>query len=131
MKVLLCKQHGFPEQLELTETAKPVIKPNQVLINVKACGVNFPDALIIQNLYQFKPDLPFAPGGEVSGIEIVGTDVSHIKVGDPVFTLTGWGGFAEYVAADAHKCLPMPLEMNFVTGATGIHGSSTSYKIHF
>ena len=60
MKVLLCKQHGFPEQLELTETAKPVIKPNQVLINVKACGVNFPDALIIQNLYQFKPDLPFS-----------------------------------------------------------------------
>ena len=127
MKVLLCKQHGFPEQLELTETAKPVIKPNQVLINVKACGVNFPDALIIQNLYQFKPDLPFAPGGEVSGIaEIVGADVSHIKVGDPVFALTGWGGFAEYVAADAHKCLPMPLEMNFVTGATTMYTCGTS-----
>ena len=70
MKALVCHQFGTPDQLSFDELPKPEIAPNQVLIQVKACGVNFPDTLIIQNLYQFKPELPFAPGGEVSGIAI-------------------------------------------------------------
>ncbi len=127
MKALLCTKHGLPEELELSEIDKPKIDPHQVLIKVKACGVNFPDTLIIQNLYQFKPELPFAPGGEVSGIaEEVGSEVRHIEVGDPVFALTGWGGFAEYAAADGHKCLPMPEGMDFITGATTMYTCGTS-----
>ena len=91
MKALICHSFGTPENLKLGELDRPKINPNQVLIQVKACGVNYPDALIIQNLYQFKPDLPFAPGGEVSGIALeVGSEVEHIKVGDRVFALTGW-----------------------------------------
>jgi len=111
----------------MDELDEPEIQPNQVLIQVKACGVNFPDTLIIQNQYQFKPDLPFAPGGEVSGIATkVGPEVKHIKEGNRVFALTGWGGFAELVAADAHKCLPVPEGMDDVTAATTMYNFGTS-----
>lgn len=127
MKALLCSSFGLPENLKMDEIETPQIQPNQVLIQVKACGVNFPDTLIIQNKYQFKPDLPFAPGGEVSGIaKEVGSEVKHIKPGDQVFALTGWGGFAEFVAADAHKCLSVPEGMDFITAATTMYNFGTS-----
>jgi len=127
MKALLCHQFGLPEDLKIQEAEIPIIQPNQILIEVKACGVNFPDSLIIQNKYQFKPELPFAPGGEVSGLAVeVGDEIKHIQKGDKVFALTGWGGFAEYVAADGHKCLPMPKDMDFITGATTMYTCGTS-----
>ena len=127
MKALVCQQFGNPDTLVFGELPKPNTNTNQVLIEIKACGVNFPDTLIIRDLYQFKPELPFAPGGEVSGIAVeVGADVRHIKPGDHVFALTGWGGFAEYVAADGHKCLPMPKDMDFITGATTMYTCGTS-----
>ena len=127
MKALLCKTHGLPETLSLEEVDSPSPGPGQLLIQVKACGVNFPDSLIIQNLYQFMPELPFAPGGEVSGIvKSVGEGVQHVKPGDHVFALTGWGGFAEEVVADAFKTLPMPPGMDFVTGATTMYTCGTS-----
>lgn len=127
MKALLCHNFGAPEDLKLEEIEQPQIKEDQVLIQVDACGVNFPDSLIIQNKYQFKPELPFSPGGEVSGIvEAVGEKVSHLKKGDPVFALTGWGGFAEFVAADAHKAMAMPEGMDPVVGATTMYNFGTS-----
>lgn len=127
MRALLCHYHGLPEDLQMGKLEKPDILANQILIQVKACGVNFPDALIIQDKYQFKPELPFAPGGEVSGIAVeVGSEVKHIKSGDRVFALTGWGGFAEFVAADAHKCLPVPEGMDYVTAATTMYNFGTS-----
>jgi len=127
MKALICQEFGTPGKLVFGELTKPTVAPNQVLIEVKACGINFPDTLIIQNKYQFKPELPFSPGGEVSGIATeVGTEVHHIKKGDHVFALTGWGGLAEYVAADGHKCLPMPEHMDFITGATTMYTCGTS-----
>lgn len=127
MKSLLCKSFGPPESLVLSEVAIPKPGPNQILIRVKACGVNFPDTLIIQDKYQFKPELPFAPGGEVSGIvEAIGDRVQHVKSGDSVFALTGWGGFAEYVLADAHKCLPMPDGMDFITAAVTMYTCGTA-----
>jgi len=127
MRALVCNSFGPPENLVMDELDEPEIQPNQVLIQVKACGVNFPDTLIIQNQYQFKPDLPFAPGGEVSGIATkVGPEVKHIKEGNRVFALTGWGGFAELVAADAHKCLPVPEGMDDVTAATTMYNFGTS-----
>lgn len=127
MKALLCQQFGPPESLVLSDTDIPSPTKGQVLIKVKACGVNFPDSLIIQDKYQFKPDLPFSPGGEVSGIvESIGEGVKHVKVGDNVFALTGWGGLAEYALADAHKCLPMPEGMDFITAATTMYTCGTS-----
>ena len=68
MKAVLCKQHGLPDTLVLEDVPSPEPGPKQVVITVKACGVNFPDTLIIQNKYQFKPDLPFSPGGEIAGV---------------------------------------------------------------
>lgn len=127
MKALLCKTHGDPESLVLEEVNSPTPSSGQVLIEVKACGVNFPDSLIIQNKYQFKPELPFAPGGEVSGIvKETSEGVKHVKKGDAVFALTGWGGFAEEVVADGFKCLPIPEGMDFVTAATTMYTCGTS-----
>jgi NADPH:quinone reductase len=128
MKSLLCKEFGLPESLVLEDTPSTPPQAGQVLIEVKACGVNFPDTLIIQNKYQFKPPLPFAPGGEVSGtVKAVGEGVKHLKVGDAVFSMTGWGGFAEEVIADAMKTLPMPPGMDFVTAASVMYTYGTSY----
>lgn len=128
MKALLCKEFGLPETLVLEEIPSPSVAKGQVIISVKACGVNFPDTLIIQNKYQFKPPFPFSPGGEVSGIvKGIGEGVKHLKVGDKVFSMTGWGGFAEEVAGDAMKTLPMPPNMDFVTAASVMYTYGTSY----
>ncbi|OEK04537.1 NADPH:quinone oxidoreductase family protein [Roseivirga misakiensis] len=127
MKALLCENFGLPETLNMAEVDKPSPNENQILIKVKACGINFPDSLIIQDKYQFKPRLPFAPGGEVSGVvDAVGKNVSHVKPGDKVFALTIWGGLAEYALADSHKCLLMPENMDFITAATTMYTCGTS-----
>ncbi|MCY7351003.1 MAG: NADPH:quinone oxidoreductase family protein [Cytophagaceae bacterium] len=128
MKALLCKTFGPPESLVLEDVESPKPGVGQVLIEVKACGVNFPDTLIIGGKYQFKPPLPFAPGGEVAGIvSAVGEGVTQLKPGDRVFSLTGWGGFAEQALGDATKTLPMPPGMDFVTAASVMYTYGTSY----
>ncbi len=127
MKALLCHEFGSTENLKLTTTESTKAQKGQLVISVKACGVNFPDSLIIQNKYQFKPNLPFAPGGEVAGIvKEIGEGVEHLKVGDRVFSLTGWGGFAEEVLADGYKTLPIPEGMDFITAATTMYTCGTS-----
>lgn len=128
MKAILCQQYGPPEMLTLTDV--PDLQPaaGQVLIGVEACGVNFPDTLIIEGKYQVKPPMPFAPGGEVAGrVLSVGEGVSTVKPGDPVFALTGYGGFAEQVVANANTTLPMPSGMDFVTAASTMYTYGTSY----
>ena len=128
MKAILCTQFGPPEELILSEVPSPQPGRGQVLIAVKACGVNFPDTLIIQNKYQFEPPLPFSPGGEVAGIiKEVGEGVKHLHGGDSVLSLTGWGGFAEEVVADIATTLPIPLGMDFVTAASMMYTYGTSY----
>lgn len=128
MKAILCKQFGEIESLVFEDIQSPIPTDNQVLIDVKACGVNFPDTLIVQGKYQFKPAFPFSPGGEVAGIvEAIGQNVSHLKVGDKVFSLTGHGGFAEKVLGDANKTFPMPVDMDFVTAASTMYTYGTSY----
>ena len=128
MKAVLCKQHGLPDTLVLEEIASPKAGAKQVVITVKACGVNFPDTLIIQNKYQFKPELPFLPGGEVAGIiKEVGEGVSHLNVGDTVIAMTGWGGFAEEVLTDASRVFPVPPVFDFKTAATFAYVFGTSY----
>ena len=128
MKAVLCTSFGLPETLQLSEVPSPKIEDGEVLIQVKACGVNFPDVLIIQNKYQFKPTLPFSPGGEVSGIILnVGEKVKHLKKGDRVLALCGWGGFADEVVVSAKRVFPMLDEMDFITAATTLYTYGTSY----
>ena len=118
MKAVLCKEYGGPETLVVEEVDELHAGPGQVVISVKACGVNFPDVLLIQNLYQFKPDLPFSPGGEVAGvIAEVGEGVSDRQVGDRVIGSTGWGGMAEQVVAEAVAADTIPDSMAFDTAA--------------
>lgn len=118
MKAVLCKAFGPAETLVVEELSSPEIKKNEVLLDVHAVGINFPDTLIIEGKYQFKPPFPFSPGGEASGVvSAVGEKVSHFKVGDRVMALTGWGSCAEQVAVPAYNVLPMPDLMDFTTAA--------------
>ena len=96
MKALLSTKIGPPEVLEYADAPDPVAGEGEVVIAVKAAGVNFPDALIIEDKYQFKPERPFSPGGEVAGVvESVGPGVTGVKVGQRVIGSSGWGGYAE------------------------------------
>ena len=89
-----------------------------MVLDIHAAGVNFPDTLIIEGKYQIKPPFPFSPGGEAAGvIASVGDKVSHLKPGDRVMGLTGYGSFAEKIAVDASRILPIPKNMDFVTAA--------------
>lgn len=118
MKAVLCKAFGPADTLVVEDVSSPEIKKNEVLLDVHAAGINFPDTLIIEGKYQFKPPFPFSPGGEASGvISAVGEKVSHLKVGDRVMALTGWGSCAEQIAVPAYNILPMPDAMDFSTAA--------------
>lgn len=128
MKAIRCKVHGLPQTLTLEEAVLPKMESGDVTILVKACGVNFPDVLIIQNKYQFKPEFPFSPGGEVSGeIVAVGEKVRHLKIGDRVVALCGWGGFAEQVVVSAKRVFPIPSGMDFINAACTLYTYGTSY----
>jgi NADPH:quinone reductase len=128
MLALLSRQPGGPDTLALEELPDPRPGPGQVLIAVKACGVNYPDLLIIEDRYQFKPERPFAPGSEVSGIvEEVGEGVADLKVGDRVIGMSGWGGMAEKLALSAGRCIRMPDAMPFDEAAAFVMTYGTSY----
>lgn len=106
----------------------PQPKEQQVLIEVHAAGVNFPDTLIIQGKYQFKPEFPFSPGGEVAGIvRAVGSDVVGLATGDRVLAPLGWGGYAEAVLAEAWRVLKIPDEMDFETASAFVLTYGTSH----
>ncbi|MEX6500889.1 NADPH:quinone oxidoreductase family protein [Pseudomonas zhanjiangensis] len=118
MKAVLCKAFGPAETLVLEDIASPVAKANEVLLEVHAAGVNFPDTLIIEGKYQFKPPFPFSPGGEAAGVvAAVGDKIKHLKVGDRVMALTGWGSFAEQVAVAGYNVMPIPQDMDFASAA--------------
>ncbi len=128
MRALLCKEWGPPEKLVLEEVAELQPGSGQVVIDVKAASVNFPDTLIIQNLYQFKPELPFAAGGECSGVvSAVGEGVKYLKAGDRVTAISIYGGFAEQVVCDADAVVLMPESLDFVTAAAFVMTYGTSY----
>ena len=127
MKALLCKEFGPPESLVVEEVDDPVPGPGQVVIDVHACGMNFPDLLMIEDKYQFKPDLPFSPGGEVAGvISAVGDGVTGVGVGDRVFASTGWGGCAEKVVTAANGVQPVPDGMDLVQASGFLYAYGTS-----
>ena len=118
MKAVLCKAFGPAETLVLEDVASPEVKKTEIVLDVHAAGVNFPDTLIIEGKYQFKPPFPFSPGGEAAGVvAAVGEKVSHVKVGDRVMALTGWGSFAEQVAVPGYNVMPIPAGMDFNSAA--------------
>jgi len=121
MKALLCKQFGPPESLVLEDVPSPKAGAGEVVVSIKAASVNFPDVLIIQNKYQFKPPLPFSPGSELSGVvKEIGPDVKNVKPGDRVIAFTTFGAFAEDVKTEAVRLLPMPQGMDYASGASFI-----------
>jgi NADPH2:quinone reductase len=137
MKAMLSKRAGGPETLQLEELPDPTPAAGEVLIAVKACGVNYPDSLIIEDRYQFKPTRPFAPGGEVAGVvEAVAPGVTAFKPGDRVIGSLIWGGMAEKLTVAVTRCTPMPDGMPFdeasalvLTYGTSIHAIKDRAKL--
>ncbi|WP_121065221.1 NADPH:quinone oxidoreductase family protein [Chachezhania antarctica] len=114
MKAMLSTAPGGPETLELTEMPDPAPDKGQVTVRVRAAGVNFPDTLIIKDLYQLKPERPFAPGGEIAGeVVTVGEGVTDFAVGDRVLGMTGFGGFVTHLNVDADRLMKIPDSMPF------------------
>jgi NADPH2:quinone reductase len=128
MKALICKAWGLPETLVVEDIQDPVAGPGQVVIRVHAAGVNFPDALIIQNKYQFTPKLPFVPGSECAGVvESIGEGVERVRSGDRVMALMESGAFAEKVRAAADGLIPLPEGVDFATGSAFLLTYGTAY----
>ncbi len=118
MKALLCTAYGPIDTLRLDDAPDPTAAAGEVVIAVRACGLNFPDALIVQGLYQTKPALPFSPGAEFAGTVVqAGAGVTAYKPGDAVIAFAGHGGLAERCAVDARRVMPLPAGMSFEQGA--------------
>jgi NADPH2:quinone reductase len=127
MKALLSRSPGGPETLVLEEISDPIPGPGEVRVNVRAVGVNFPDLLIIQDLYQIKPPRPFAPGGELSGVvDVVGPDVTKLRAGDRVLLSPVRGAMAEKAIGKADNCFKIPDSMGFDEAAALLMTYGTS-----
>ncbi len=127
MRAVICHEFGPIENLVVEDQADPVPGPGEVLIDVRAAGVNFPDGLMVRGDYQVKPPRPFTPGTEVAGlVAAVGADVRALSVGQRVVSLCGMGGFAERVVAAQDRTLPIPDAMDFATagGFMLVYGTS-------
>jgi|SRR6266478_3264538 len=129
MKAILSTAPGGPETLALHDIPTPDPAPGEVRVRVKVCAVNYPDVLIIQDLYQLKPERPFSPGSDVAGsVDAVGAGVQDIQVGQRVFGIKAYGGMAQYIVLPAAACLSAPPELPLedaaallLTYATAIH----------
>jgi NADPH:quinone reductase-like Zn-dependent oxidoreductase len=129
MKALLSYEAGGPETLRLDEIAEPSPRPGELLVRVRACAINFPDVLIIEDKYQLRPQRPFAPGGEIAGeVMALGEGAAGWKPGDRLIAALGFGGLAEQVVVPADRAIPLPAERSFEEGsallmtyATAIH----------
>ncbi|WP_324808611.1 NADPH:quinone oxidoreductase family protein [Sphingomonas sp. LY29] len=127
MKALRSNTPGGPETLTVDEVADPVAGPGELLVRVRAAAINFPDVLIIEDKYQFKPPRPFAPGGEIAGeVEAVGDGVNGWSPGDRLIAVPGWGGLSEKIVINAKTAIPLPPERSFVDGAALLLTYATS-----
>jgi NADPH2:quinone reductase len=128
MHAWLCENPIGVDALSWKELPTPQPQAGQVLIEIKAASLNFPDLLIVQNKYQMKPPLPFVPGSEYAGVvQAVGDGVTHLKVGQPVACLSGTGGFGTHILAPAALCMPLPDKFPFVDAAAFIMTYATSH----
>jgi NADPH2:quinone reductase len=129
MRALLSHQPGGPETLRLEQLPDPTPGPGELLVRVRACSINYPDVLIIEDKYQLKPPRPFAPGSEIAGeVEAVGEGVTSWTAGDRLIAATGYGGLVEKIVIPAKAGIPLPPERSFEEGsallltyATSIH----------
>src|SRR5260221_12022446 len=118
MKALNSHEPGGPETLRLDEVPEPVAGAGQLLVRVRACAINFPDVLIVEDKYQLKPQRPFAPGGEIAGEVLgVGDGVTGWKAGDRIIAALGFGGLAEQVIVPADRAIALPAERSFEDGS--------------
>lgn len=118
MQALICSELGPADQLSVQEAPDPQPGPGEIVLDVRAAGLNFPDTLIIEGKYQFRPDLPFVPGGEASGVvSAVGAEVKGIAVGDEVIAMAVAGAFAEKWAVEANAVMPKPASLDFPQAA--------------
>ena len=128
MKILHCKEYGPVDNLVWEEVESPEPQDNEVLIDIKAAALNFPDFLIVQGLYQFKPELPFAPGNEGAGtIRKTGKNVTRFKEGDRVYFMAPHGAFAEQICINEFGVFPIPDEISFQLAASYQMAYGTSY----
>lgn len=127
MKALRSHTPGGPQTLTVDEVVDPVAGPGELLVRVRAAAINFPDVLIIEDKYQFKPPRPFAPGGEIAGeVEAVGDGVSGWSPGDRLIAVPGWGGLSGKIVIKANTAIPLPPERSFVDGAALLLTYATS-----
>ena len=128
MRAILCKTHGLPGDLVLEDIASPRPGPGELLVSVRAAGVNFPDVLMIQNKYQYKPPLPFSPGYEIAGtVKEIGAGVSGVQIDDAGIAMIRYGGFAEEAIVPAERFWCIPRDMDFRTAAAFPLAYGTSY----
>ena len=128
MRALICNEFGPVESHKIEEVDDPIAGQGQVVVDIKATGISFPDVLIVQGLYQFKPPFPFSPGGEISGIvSSVGEGVTQFKEGDRVVGSVGSGGLAEKGAYFEQQIMPLPESMDFETAAAFPLNYGTTY----
>jgi len=128
LKAILCTELNGPDGLRLVELPDPTPGPGQVVVGIRACGVNFADTLIVQGQYQEKPPLPFVPGAEIAGdVLAVGEGVGHLRVGQRVAALCDTGGFAEQAAVSAERCVPLPHGISYETAAGFLIAYGTSH----
>ena len=127
MKALLSHAPGGPDTLTVDELPDPVAGPGQLLVRVRAAAINYPDVLIIEDKYQFKPPRPFAPGGEIAGeVEALGEGVEGWAIGDRLIAVPGWGGLVEKIAIDAKSAFRLPDDRSFTDGAALLLTYATS-----
>lgn len=128
MKALLSTKVGGPDSLELSEVSDPTPGAGEVAVRVRAVGINYPDVLIIEDRYQFRPERPFAPGGELAGVvDAVGEGVHDLKVGDRVAAMTGWGALQERAVIHASRCVKLPDGVPFQDAAALLMTYGTSW----
>lgn len=128
MRAVICKKHGVPSDLSIEDIPSPIPGPNELVVSVKAAAVNFPDVLMIQNKYQYQPDLPFVPGYEFSGIvKAIGKEVTGVQVGDIGVAIVRSGGFAEEALVSADRFWKIPSGIEFSAAAAFPLAYGTSY----
>lgn len=128
MRALVCTELGPASKLSVRDVDDPTPGDGEVVLDVEAAGINFPDTLIIEGKYQVKPDLPFSPGGEAAGVvSAVGEGVSSVSIGDRAIALSGHGAFAEKWLVPANSVAPIPPGLDFVSAAAFGLTYGTSY----
>lgn len=128
MRAVLCKEFGPPGSLIMEDVAEPELDRGQVRIAIRACGVNFPDLLMIAGKYQQQPPMPFSPGAELAGDVIeIASDVADIEQGQRVIAVTGFGGMAEQICVHAQKVVPLPDAIDYVPAAAFLLAYGTAY----